>query len=160
MREQKGNLITMALEGHFDVITHGCNCFCQMGAGIAPQIKEAFPDAWLVDNRTVAGDIMKLGCYTFADIEIINTGWLTVINSYSQYKYGRNHADGVKDPLDYAALTLALKKINHNYKGKSIGLPKIGAGLAGGDWNKIKKIIETELSTMDVVIINWDGTKL
>jgi len=30
----------------------------------------------------------------------------------------------------------------HEYKGMKIGLPLIGAGLAGGDWNVIEKIIE------------------
>ena len=158
MKEIKGNLITMAKEGHFDVITHGCNCFCTMGAGIAPQIKKAFPDAWYADRATQKGDIMKLGCYTYADVEIDNIGWLTVINSYSQYKYGRNHADGVETPIDYEALALALRKINKNYRGKSIGLPWIGAGLAGGDWNRIKKIIQTELNAMDVVIVEYDGS--
>jgi O-acetyl-ADP-ribose deacetylase (regulator of RNase III) len=33
-----GDLIKLALKGEFDVIVHGCNCFCQMGAGIAPQM--------------------------------------------------------------------------------------------------------------------------
>ena len=158
MKEVKGNLITMALEGHFDVITHGCNCFCNMGAGIAPQIKKAFPDAWHADRATHKGDIMKLGCYTEAHIEINDRGWLAIINSYTQYKYGSNHADGDKKPLDYDALTLCLRKINKNYKGKEIGLPWIGAGLAGGDWKRIKKIIQTELNTMNVVIVEYDGS--
>ena len=33
----------------FDVIAHCCNCFCTMGAGIAPQIKNKFPDAYVAD---------------------------------------------------------------------------------------------------------------
>jgi len=156
MKEIKGNLITMAQEGHFDIITHGCNCFCAMGAGIAPQIKEAFPDAWYADLKTKVGDIMKLGCYTQADIEINHRGWLKIINSYTQYHYGRNHEDGDEKPIDYEALTQCMRKINHNNPKKSIGLPKIGAGLAGGDWNKIKKIIETELKDMDVTIVHYN----
>lgn len=156
MKEIKGDLIELAKEGHFDIITHGCNCFCTMGAGIAPQIKKAFPDAWQADNRTKAGDIMKLGCYTTADVEINNIGWLKVINSYTQYKYGRNHKDGDETPIDYQALTLCMKKINHNFKGKSIGLPKIGAGLAGGDWQIIKNILTHELWDMDVTIVLYN----
>ena len=156
MNEIKGDLIEMALEGHFDVITHGCNCFCTMGAGIAPQIKEAFPDAWQADSGTRRGDIMKLGCYTYADIEIKDRGWLTVVNSYTQYNYGRNHEDGDEKPIDYDALRLALRKINKNYSKKSIGLPKIGAGLAGGDWKLIKSKIEIELKDMDVTIVHYN----
>ena len=37
-----GDLISLALYGHFDVIAHGCNCFCTMGAGIAPKMAAAF----------------------------------------------------------------------------------------------------------------------
>jgi len=156
MEEINGDLIEMAQTGHFDVITHGCNCFCTMGAGIAPQIKNAFPDAWQADQRTHKGDIMKLGCYSYADIEVEDRGWLTIINSYTQYNYGKNHEDGDDKPIDYEALILVLRKINKNYKGKTIGLPKIGAGLAGGDWTIIKKIIEVELKNMNVVIVHYD----
>ena len=48
-----------------------------------------------------------------------------------------------------------MRKINHNYRNKRIGLPLIGAGLAGGDWNRIKKIIEKELCDMDVTIVHF-----
>lgn len=155
MKEIDGDLIELAKDGLFDVIAHGANCFNTMGAGIAPQIKNAFPDAWYADQRTTRGDMMKLGCYTHADVEINDRGWLTVINAYTQYKYGRNHEDGDEKPIDYHALRLAMRKINNKYKGKSIGLPKIGAGLAGGNWEKIKKIISEELKDMDVTIVNY-----
>ena len=48
-----------------------------------------------------------------------------------------------------------MRKINHQYKGNKIGLPLIGAGLAGGDWNVIEKIIEKELKDMDVTIVKF-----
>ena len=76
-----------------------------------------------------------------------------IVNSYTQYLYGKNHADGVSKPLDYDALTLCMRKINHVFKGKHIGLPTIGAGLAGGDWNRIKSIIQTELKDCDVTVV-------
>lgn len=41
-KEIKGDLIKLALEGEFDVIAHGCNCFCTMGAGIAVAMKNTF----------------------------------------------------------------------------------------------------------------------
>ena len=52
MKVVYGDLIDMALEGHFDVIVHGCNCFCAMGAGIAKQIKETFRSAYNEDLKT------------------------------------------------------------------------------------------------------------
>jgi O-acetyl-ADP-ribose deacetylase (regulator of RNase III) len=35
-------------------------------------------------------------------------------------------------------------------------MPKIGAGLAGGDWNRIKKIIQTELKDCKVTIVIYN----
>lgn len=166
-QEIEGNLITLAKEGKFNVITHGCNCLSNMGAGIAPQMAKEFGCNEFKMEK-LGPTIDKLGCI---DYEILfwedNKRWtkypdengkwatikLTVVNSYTQYKYGRNHSDGIHRPLDYEALTLCMRKINETFKGKHIGLPKIGAGLAGGDWNKIKNIIQTELKDCQVTVV-------
>ena len=140
-REVEGDLIKMAINGDFDVITMGCNCFCTMGAGIAPQMAKAFGcDKYPLEGELYRGNTNKLGQI---DYDWFNTSLdstilrkpLYVINSYTQFHYGKNHLDGVSKPLDYEALTLCLRKINHVFKGKHIGLPAIGAGLAGGIWD-------------------------
>jgi len=56
MKTIKGDLIALALSGKFDVIVHGSNCFCTMGAGIAKTIKETFPAAYRADLATKKGD--------------------------------------------------------------------------------------------------------
>lgn len=169
MKEIDGDLIQLAKEGYFDVITHGCNCFCTMSAGIALGIKQNFYDAYYIDSRTKKGDINKLGNYTSVEVtlkikeptlfknlsDLIEIKKLKIINAYTQYKYGKNHLDGVENPFDYEAFTLCMRKINYNFIGQHIGLPKIGAGLAGGDWNRIKSIIEKELKDMEVTIVNY-----
>ena len=78
---------------------------------------------------------------------------LTIVNAYTQYGFGRNHSNGTQIPLDYEALTLCMRKINHNFKGKHIGLPQIGCGLAGGDWLRVKSIIQTELKDCNVTVV-------
>ena len=167
-KEIDGDLIVLAREGMFDVITHGCNCLCQMGAGIAPQMAKAFRcDTFEKEGKSYIGDINKLGIIDYAELFLENDKWvrypdengkwvtqeLFVVNSYTQYHYGKNHTDGVSKPLDYEALTLCLRKINHTFKGKHIGLPQIGCGLAGGDWNVVKKIIKIELKDCDVTVV-------
>lgn len=157
MKEIKGDLIKLAKEGRFDLIGHGCNCFCTMGKGIAPQIKEAFPQAYGADQDTLKGDITKLGNYTYGICYLNDIDYVTVFNIYSQYNYNRN---GERKPqLDYDALRLALRKINHNYSGKSIGLPLIGAGLAGGDWGEIRRMVIEELKDMDLTIVYYEKNK-
>lgn len=151
-REIEGDLIKLANEGKFDVITHGCNCLCNMGAGIAPQMVKAFGvDQYNLESFTRRGDINKLGQIEWF---IEREGPISfVVNSYTQFSYGKNHTDGVSKPIDYEALTLCMRKINHRFVGKHVGLPKIGAGLAGGDWNKIKEIIQTELKDCVVTVV-------
>lgn len=155
--EVHGDLISLALRGEFDVITHGCNCMSNMGAGIAVPMNFAF-DVSLFPMEQTGVDINKLGNIDYRGFKFIQgnlapAGYddevtLTVINSYTQY------VPSVKmKPLDYEALTLCLRKINKLFNGKHIGLPQIGAGLAGGDWKRIKQIIQTELDSMHVTIV-------
>lgn len=153
-REIDGNLIYLAKDGIFDVITHGCNCLCQMGAGIAPQMAVAFGcNNYKMEDLKYKGDINKLGTIDYEWWEEDRLTSFAVVNAYTQFKYGSNHTDGVSKPLDYEALTLCLRKINHTFGGKRIGLPQIGAGLAGGDWKRIKQIIQTELKDCDVTVV-------
>lgn len=170
-KEIKGDLIVLAKQGKFDVISHGTNCFCIQGAGIAPQMAKSFgTDLFDMENESYSGDINKLGTidYEYREsplwftrkIPFNNKGkGLFIVNSYTQYNLGPNHKEGISIPLDYNALRLCMKKINHIFAGKHIGLPQIGAGLAGGDWKLIKQIIQEELKDMQVTVVIYDKPK-
>jgi O-acetyl-ADP-ribose deacetylase (regulator of RNase III) len=165
MKEIEGNLITLALEGNFDVIAHGCNCMSTMDAGLAPQMAKAFScDKFPMELH--GKDINKLGTIDAQNrgIQIRYPGMLTtlpitkaltVVNAYTQYSYGRNHKDGVSSPVDYEAIKLCMRKMNLVFKGKHIGLPLIGAGLARGDWARIQNIIKEELVDCKVTIVHF-----
>lgn len=163
--EIPGDLISLAKKGYFDVITHGCNCMSNMGAGIAVPMNYTF-DASQFKMELQGPSMLKLGNIDYEHFIIEESGprklvngvtpymdrhILTVVNSYTQNKPGIRFK-----PLDYEALTLCMRKINHQFKGMHIGLPKIGAGLAGGDWERIKEIIKTELVDCNVTIVIYD----
>jgi len=149
MKIIKGDLIKLALEGKFDVIIHGCNCFCTMGAGIAKGIKSEFPEAYEADLKTEKGNKDKLGTYSNAITE--RNGYkIIIINAYTQHHY-----KGRRMKADYEAIRSVFKKIKSNYPGRKIGYPKIGAGLAGGDWNIISEIIEEELKNENHVLVEF-----
>lgn len=149
MKEVYGDLIELADKGEFDVIIHGCNCFCTMGKGIAKSIKHAFPLAFAVDNLTNKGDISKLGTYSSVTIET-PFGELEVVNAYTQFDY---RGSGVN--VDYAAIELVFSKIKRDFSGKRIGYPLIGAGLARGDWEVIKDIINKQLEGEDHTLVRF-----
>lgn len=167
-KEIKGDLIELAMNGEFDVIAHGCNCLVTMGAGIAPQMAKAFQ----ADTADIDYDFDLKAHFEFHRSEKLGniTWWnpnrdfgikeapenLTVVNAYTQYSYGTNHADGVSKPLDYEALTLCMRKMNYQFAGKHIGLPKIGCGLAGGNWDLVKLIIQQELKDCNITIVIYN----
>ena len=147
MRTIEGDLILLALEGHFDVIVHGCNCFCTMGAGVARAVQDEFPEAYAADLVTIKGDRNKLGDYSYATVKR-NDQQITIINGYTQFHY---QGDSVL--VDYDAVARLFKKIKQHCSGKRIGYPKIGAGLAGGDWERISRIIDQELAGEDHCLV-------
>lgn len=153
MKEVKGNLISLAKEGHFDVIIHGCNCFHTMGAGIAKAIKEEFPKAFEADKETKFGDRNKLGTISLATFQINEKAdFLTVINAYTQFRTWRR---GDSPPVDYTAVDNCFYEIQKQfgYKHLRFGIPKIGTGLAGGDWKVISRIIENYLGQEDLTLV-------
>lgn len=133
LKRTKGDLLAMAKNNDFDIILHGCNCFNAMGAGIAKQIGEQFPDARLADAETIPGDPGKLGTYTIG-----MHGRLVILNCYTQYETSRTD-----DVFDYHAFERVLTKIARRFGKWRFGLPMIGMGLAGGDPGRIIPMIET-----------------
>lgn len=148
IKETKGDLIELAKQGEFNLIAHGANCFKTMGAGIALQIRNNFPDAYKADKSDARLSLERLGDFTSSSHYNNKGKNFTIINLYTQFEPGPN--------LDYEALTLGLRKVNMLYGGLSIGLPQIGAGIGSGDWNKILKIIKRELKDMDVTIVYYE----
>lgn len=138
----KGNLLDMM--DSFDAVLHGCNAFCTMGAGVAFALASKYPQIAKADmEQTISGDRKKMGTYSKAMV-----GDTAVLNCYTQYYTGRN-----LKPFDYNAFKRVLKLVKQDFGGKRIGMPMIGAGLAGGDWNKISQIIEDELAGEDVTVV-------
>jgi O-acetyl-ADP-ribose deacetylase (regulator of RNase III) len=145
IKETQGDLIAMANSGEFDVIMHGCNCFCTMGAGIAKQIRGLFPAAFDADCRTSKGDRSKLGTCSHATVNGV-----TVVNAYTQYDWR-----GSGQKADYEAIRSCLAKVAADFPNARIGLPQIGAGLAGGDWETILGIIRDELGIVDATVVHY-----
>src|SRR6476660_740589 len=119
MKTISGDLIQLAQNNEFDLIVHGCNCFCTMGAGIAKGIKAAFPAAFEADQASARGDRAKLGTCTSATIERKGMS-LVVVNAYTQFDW---RGSGPK--VDYAAVHACFHWIKQQHPGVRMGLPKI-----------------------------------
>lgn len=149
MKSIQGDLIKLALAGEFDVIIHGCNCQCEMGAGIARAIKTVFPEAYAADCRTAKGDRAKLGTISTATVDRGGHA-ITVVNAYTQF-----HWRGKGVLADYDAIERCMQAVKSAFSGRRIGYPLIGAGLAGGDWAIISERIERALAGEDHTLVQF-----
>jgi O-acetyl-ADP-ribose deacetylase (regulator of RNase III) len=145
----KGDLIKLAQDGTFDVIIHGCNCQCEMSAGIAKFIRNTFPEAYEADLKTEKGSRDKLGTISYATVNKADHE-ITVINAYTQFDY-----KGTLVLVDYDAVRSVMRAVKEAFSGRRIGYPKIGAGLAGGDWEILSKIIDEELAGEDHMLVEF-----
>jgi O-acetyl-ADP-ribose deacetylase (regulator of RNase III) len=137
MKTIKGDLIKLAEQGKFDIIIQGCNCFHKMRSGLAKQLADRYPIVKETDRQSKFGDIEKLGKWT----EVIVNDTFTVVNAYTQYRWSSS-----SDVFEYEAFQQFLKVFAESVlycpSRINIGFPQIGAGLAGGDWSRISKMIE------------------
>jgi len=150
---RKGNLLALAETGEIDVLIHGCNTNKIMGAGIAKQIKQKWPKAHLMDLNSKLSKEEKLnGKFTYAIID----SKLIVVNAYIQERTAIRYNEIV---VNYYALYKALTNIRREFSGLRFGLPYIGCGLAGGNWEGIvKPMIEKIFENEDVVVVEFDGS--
>ena len=149
MKVIRGDLIRLALDGAFDVIVHGCNWTCTMGVGIAKTIKEIFPEAYAADLTTTKGSHDKLGSISTATVTR-GGHQLTIVNGYTQFNWR-----GPGGLVDYAAVRTVMKDVRAKFPARRIGYPRIGAGLAKGDWTRIAEIIDAELGEEDHTLVEF-----
>lgn len=154
----KGDLIGLAEQGYFHIIVHGCNCFCTMASGIAGQISKRYPGAAEIDAQTIRGDRSKLGTFTQYQTDI----GFYIINAYTQYTFSRG-----EDVFEYKAFEHFLQNLKEkilSIRSEAdiesvirIGFPKIGCGLAGGDFTRVLDIIldfaEENCDIIDVTMV-------
>lgn len=141
-----GNLF----DSQCNIIAHGCNCKGGFGSGLAGQIAKKWPrvrEAYLEHHNIFGwklGDVQLVFCNDDFSFPII-------ANVATQEKYGY---DG-KLYADYEAIENGLFQVFEYAKNKkySIALPRIGCGLAGGDWDVVKEIIGYTSSVFPTVAV-------
>lgn len=144
----KGDLLTTNCE----IIAHGCNCSGGFGSGIAGLIAKKYPivkENYLKKYWSVSG--WALGDIQFNRVNTSFNEYKIIINCATQFYYGREAKYG-KVYVSYEAIEIIMNKL-YNYSKENnlkIAIPKIGAGLAGGDWKVIEKIINDIFIDIDI----------
>jgi len=132
------------LDSEEKYIAHGCNCSGGFGSGFAKAVKERYPsvrEAYLYRFNTRG---WKLG-----ETQICNVGDGTgreIANCATQERYGAPD----KGPyVSYPAIREVIRNLVKSWP-QGFAMPKIGAGLAGGNWDIISEIINDESKDVEV----------
>lgn len=140
MLEYKAECILKAANNReIDYLLHGCNCMKTFGAGFAKKLKEKYPEANAADQNNPLPAYSKIGSYSYSVIQHFLTGPLIIVNLYTQYDYGTTCRKG-----EYGSIKRSLEMFVRDFctTGKTIGLVKLGCGLAGCSWGIVENIVE------------------
>ena len=132
-------------------IIHGCNSQGVMGSGVALQIKETYPQAY-TDYRELCQLLDPIDLLGRTKVSLQPDGKV-IINAITQLNYGK---DG-RRYVSYDAIDDCMRGINDWLPKNeicSISIPRIGAGLGGGNWKVIEQIISERLWFHEVTV--WD----
>lgn len=176
MKYVRGDLIQMGVDNVFDIIGHGCNIHNVQNSGFALYLRNAFPEAYKADCKTIKGDREKIGTYSSCMITQLRyfgcTSEIIILNCYTQFTYWDPN-----DMFSYEGLENVLIKIKEDFaewfkNDAKIGFPLIGAGLAQGDWKRIKAIfdkvdipncyivVKFDADWMQIVAPTWDNNDI
>ena len=116
-------------------IAHGVNAQNKMGSGVAKALYEAFPQVKEQYHLYMKG---KSPSAFLGRLQRVDCGDKYVFNMFTQENFGY---DGKKYVNYYALVScFAILKTFRCISGP-IAIPKIGCGLAGGDWNIVEQLI-------------------
>lgn len=124
-----------------------------MGKGIALQFREAFPHNYKKYQDACKKKLLQPGILLAVWDNNLQSGQKLIINfptkvhwrNPSQYEYIEKGLDALRD--------LLLEKPI-----KSIAIPALGSGNGGLDWQRVKPLIETKLTDLDVDIQVYEPT--
>ena len=148
----KGDATLPQAEGN-KIIVHVCNDIGGWGKGFVMAISKRWkePEAkyreWHSSNRD-----FYLGEVQFVQVE--NEIW--VANMIGQHKI--NADNNGNPPIRYDAIANCLNKVASfaNEINASIHMPRIGCGLAGGNWEQIEPLIINNFSEKDIDVTVYD----
>jgi len=140
------------------IIAHVCNDVDAWGAGFVIALGRAYP----VAESEFHG--INISDRVLGHTQFVLVGDITIANMIAQ-KGIRKTRDGI--PLRYNALHTCLTEVQARAEvgGCTVHMPRIGAGLAGGDWAVVKSIImatmkvDTYVYTLPSEADDWEETR-
>ena len=134
----KGNIFDSKME----TIVNPVNCVGVMGKGLALEYKRRYPTLFLSYKSACAR-------------KLIIPGRVYVSRQQDKKVLFFPTKDHWTDPSKYEYIDSGLSYFAKNYKDlniQSCAFPRIGCGLGGLDWEKVKALLEKHLGDLDIEI--------
>lgn len=131
----KGDALKLNVPDERFAIAHVCNDVGAWGAGFTAALDRIDKNA----GRMIKGVRYKLGCVT---VDRLSGDYSNVVLIHMIAQHGLPSRFNPR-PLDMGALAVCLREVNllactHKF---DVRMPKIGAGLARGDWREIETLL-------------------
>ena len=144
------------------LLVHVCNDIGAWGRGFVLGLSQRFPEperrykAWAAGQEKLP---FALGQVQFVTV----TPDLSVANLIGQHDIARKGQAQAMPPVRYEAIREGLGRVRAEAlrSGASVHMPRIGAGLAGGDWKVIEQIVGEDLTAhgLSVTVYDFPQTK-
>lgn len=135
------------------IIAHGCNCVGGFGSGVAGYIAQQYPSVrqwyrWKFKTEGwKLGDIQPIPVFDYKKV---------IINCATQHDCG---GDPNVRYVNYDAIATCMEQVRdyatNLLNNPVVAIPKIGAGLANGDWSIIEEIIGGVFSGKHIQIYTY-----
>jgi O-acetyl-ADP-ribose deacetylase (regulator of RNase III) len=160
------------------IIAHVCNDIGAWGRGFVRSLSRRWPRAedayrrWhkdqenaLVDpdlsSKATIGEPLKLGAVQYVRVDSWDGPNETILHTYVANmvaQHGIGNRDGVP-PIRYDALQQCLEHVGffaQTIGTASIHMPRIGCGLAGGEWSKVEPLVASALDGWAAYVYDLD----
>lgn len=139
------------------IVMHICNDSGAWGAGFTKSLSERWPEPEVFYRDWYRTEDFDLGKVMLCPI--LTPDWEPEIYVANMVAQSGLRSFINPKPINYFALQTCLAQVREMalYTKASVHAPKIGSGLAGGDWATIETLIEQELTQkgIPVTIYTW-----
>lgn len=162
LKYKVGNLVSAALVGEVHATIDQRNCQGVMRSGIAKELAERIPgleqndkDFCLTLSRNPQGAFGLYSSYKYNNVEFFGVyGQLLPSREGRQTNYGAL-ASGLCHVRNWLYESIAGYS-----KDTKIGIPKIGCGVAKGDWIVVSELVEFIFKDFDVTVYVLDEKEI
>jgi O-acetyl-ADP-ribose deacetylase (regulator of RNase III) len=137
------------------ILFHSCNAQGVMGSGVAKTFKEKYPDAFRAYSQMIQKSLINDNAPCMGEVSFFvhQHNFITACG-ITQENYGR---DG-RRYVSYEAFFDAFRRtVDFIHTPLTVIMPKVGAGLGGGDWNIIEGLMKIILGTrINVIVIVYE----